>query len=352
LAPSTRASRASSPRTPCQQFSGGANEEPRIKGVTTTKCDGCATSKLKRQVRREPRKPLDGHSKRLAIDFHDFEEETEGYSSCMLVTERWSGHICDFYLQDRKADTIITVLKILIGILESYGIKVQVIECDNELTSQKPAVRRFIESLSIKVEPSPPYTQALNGGAERSGGVVKDKARSMRASSKLPSALWKEIVRTAVYLLNRTPRWQYHWKTPYDRFHTYVSHRNGVSVEHRKPNQAHLRVYGCKAYAMTTDTLKKANRLQRFNPKAWIGYLVGYNSTNVYRIWNPVLNKVIVTRDVIFNEQETFNGDLEALKDDMLHVRLDELSKSLVLLAIRYSRRIGREAASACPRRF
>jgi len=56
--------------------------------------------------------------------------------------------------------------------------------------------------------------------------------------------------------------------------------------------------------------------------------------------------------DVIFNEQETFNGDLEALKDDMLHVGLDELSKSLVLLAIRYSRRIGREAASACPRRF
>ena len=167
-------------------------QEPRIKGVTTTECDGCATSKLKRQVRREPRKPLDGPSKRLAIDFHDFEEETEGYSSCMLVTERWSGHIWDFYLQDRKADTIITVLKILIGILESYGIKVQVIECDNELTSQKPAVRRFIESLSIKVEPSPPYTQALNGGAERSEGVVKDKARSMRASSKLPSALWKD----------------------------------------------------------------------------------------------------------------------------------------------------------------
>ena len=38
--------------------------------------------------------------------------------------------------------------------------------------------------------------------------------------------------------------------------------------------------------------------------------------------------------DVIFNEQETFNGDLEALKDDMLHVRLDELSKSLQQYAI------------------
>ena len=184
-------------------------QEPRIKGVTTTECNACATSKLKRQIRREPRKSLEVSGKRLAIDFHDFEEEAEGYSSSMLVTDRWSGHIWDFYLQDRKADSIITALKILFGILENHHeIKPQVIECDNEITTQKPAVRRFIESLSIKVEPSPPYTQELNAGAERSGGVIKDKSRSMRASSKLPSALWREIVRTAVHLLNRTPRWQ------------------------------------------------------------------------------------------------------------------------------------------------
>ena len=69
---------------------------------------------------------------------------------------------------------------------------------------------------------------------------------------------------------------------PCERFHTYITHGKGIVVEHRKPNQAHIRVYGCKAFAMTTDALKKANRLQRFNPKAWIGYLVGYNSTNVY----------------------------------------------------------------------
>jgi hypothetical protein len=80
---------------------------------------------------------------------------------------------------------------------------------------------------------------------------------------------------------------------------------------------------------MTTDALKKVNRLQRFNPKAWIGYLIGYDSTNVYRVWNPVTNKVVRTRDVTFNEYETFNGDLEKLKDDMLGIKLDELSKLL-----------------------
>jgi hypothetical protein len=80
---------------------------------------------------------------------------------------------------------------------------------------------------------------------------------------------------------------------------------------------------------MTTDALKKVNRLQRFNPKAWIGYLVGYDSTNVYRVWNPIKNKVVRTRDVTFNEHKTFNRDLETLKDDMLGIQLDELSKLL-----------------------
>ena len=71
---------------------------------------------------------------------------------------------------------------------------------------------------------------------------------------------------------------------------------------------------------MTTDILKKANRLQRFNLNAWIGYLIRYDSTNIYQVWNPVTNKVVQTRDVIFNKYKTFNRDLETLKDDILKI--------------------------------
>ena len=166
----------------------------RIKGITTVVCNACGTSKAKRQIRRFPREIHEDPGKRIAIDFHDFEEDDDGFSSLMLLTDRKSGYMWDFYLQDRTTDSIITVLSTFLGLLErQYELKPQVIECDNELTTQKPGVKRYIESLHIKVEPSPPYTQALNGGAERSGGVVKQKIRSMRASSKLPAALWREI---------------------------------------------------------------------------------------------------------------------------------------------------------------
>jgi hypothetical protein len=57
-----------------------------------------------------------------------------------------------------------------------------------------------------------------------------------------------------------------------------------VVVKSRKPDQAHLRVYGCKAFYLTTTAQRKERRLQRADPRAWIGYLVGYNSTNIYRI--------------------------------------------------------------------
>ena len=49
----------------------------------------------------------------------------------------------------------------------------------------------------------------------------------------------------------------------------------------------------------------------KVNPRAHIGYLVGYHATNIYRIWVPRFKKVILSRDVTFNEQEFFDPGTE-----------------------------------------
>ena len=178
------------PRLQALEHLVNSSQGVRIKGITTAECNACGTSKAKRQIRRFPREISEGLGKRIAIDFYDFEADEDGYKSLMLLTDRWSGYMWDFYLQDRTASSINTVLSMFLGLLKNqYNLKPQVIECDNELTSQKPAVKRYIESLHIKVEPSLAYTQSLNRSAERSGGVVKQKIQSMQASSKLPTAL-------------------------------------------------------------------------------------------------------------------------------------------------------------------
>jgi hypothetical protein len=72
----------------------------RIKGITTVECDACGISKAKRQIRRFLREISEGlgPGKRIAIDFHDFEEDEDNYNSLMLITDRWSGYMWDFYL--------------------------------------------------------------------------------------------------------------------------------------------------------------------------------------------------------------------------------------------------------------
>lgn len=41
--------------------------------------------------------------------------------------------------------------------------------------------------------------------------------------------------------------------------------------------------------------------------RAYIGYLIGYCSTNIFWIWILVLDKVVRTRDVMFKDSERYN---------------------------------------------
>lgn len=304
-------------------------EGVRIKGITTVKCNSCGRAKSRRQISRAPRINNDGPGERLTIDFHAYENQgVTKEKSQMLISDKFSGMQWDLYFTDhRTAKSIIKALATFIVFLKNhYNISVKTIEADNEITSVKPEVERWLAAQGIVVEPSAPYTQAQNGGAERSGGVNKEKARAMRLDANLSWELWPEVTRAAVYLYNRTPNYTNNWKTPYEIFFTRVAFSNGIVTSLRKPNLAHLKAYGCKAFAMTDDTHRGKSRLQRLDPKAWIGYLVGYRSSNIYRIWIPSLGKVISTRDVVFDEESVFDGRIEDLMDNLMHNTLQEIA--------------------------
>jgi hypothetical protein len=52
---------------------------------------------------------------------------------------------------------------------------------------------------------------------------------------------------------------------------------------------------------------KTRPKLARTEPRAHIGYLVGYESINIYRIWVPGFNRVFSTRDVDFDETKFYD---------------------------------------------
>ncbi|EED11739.1 conserved hypothetical protein [Talaromyces stipitatus ATCC 10500] len=295
-------------------------------GPTIVQCEAGGRAKARRIIRREERNIVERPGK----------SSMNGEKILMLITDRFRGFIWDFYMTSHKSMEILETLKLFFKYLKKHhDVSPIKIEMDNKIFLHRPEVKEWLITKHVTIKHSTANNQGQNGAAERSGSVIKDKARAMRNSAKLPEDLWSEIYRASIYLYNRTPKFMYNWKTPYDRFHTCVALQNRICIQDQKPQLAHLKVYGCKAYTLTSGYQLKKNRLQRFNPRAWVGYLVGYDSTNVYRIWNPSTGRIVRARDVIFNEDEVFSGDIQDIKDDLLHVSVEELTILLNKIDIR-----------------
>ena len=92
------------------------------------------------------------------------------------------------------------------------------------------------------------------------------------AEKSMPKHFWSEVVHTAVYIMNRTPRAAVHGMTPEERFTC------------KKPDVSHLKVFGCIAYVHVPDELRK-----KLDPKAEKCIFIGYSlEQKGYRCYNPV----------------------------------------------------------------
>jgi hypothetical protein len=171
-----------------------------------------------------------------------------------------------------------------------YKTKVRFLRVDGETALDKSFRQRMLHR-GIVVEVIAPDTPAQNGGSEKAGHYITMRARTMAIDANLPHDLWPEAYKTAIYLGNITPRESLRWKTPYE------------VITGKKPRLAHLHPFGCKAYALKNDIPKR----QKLQLRALIGYFVGYDSTNIFRIWIPSRTKVIRTRDVQFDHNSFYD---------------------------------------------
>jgi hypothetical protein len=71
----------------------------------------------------------------------------------------------------------------------------------------------------------------------------------------------------------------------------------------QKPDLSDLHVFGCRLYPQ----IKSISHKEKLEPRAHLGYLVGYDATNIYRILVPSVEKVIRTRDVTFNKTQLYD---------------------------------------------
>lgn len=277
----------------------------RIKGPISTDCEPCARSKAKKQVSRRPSKEKAPRPYwRVYIDLFSLNRSFNGYEAALLIKDEYSSLIHFYPLADTTQETILNALNAFTTLLETqYDLKVCRMHRDND-PALKTAYSNWVIERGMQDEPTAPYTPSQNGPAERSGGVIATQARTMSLGASLPENLWPEAWKTAVYLHNRSPQQSKDWKTPFQRLQKWLKDNSrDTGYKDQQPDIAHLRAYGCRAYPLTKEALQNTQkRALKTAAHAEIGYLVGYDSSNIFRIWIPERSEVRRVRDVTFNE--------------------------------------------------
>ena len=273
------------------------------------KCEPCRLAKATRQINRTTShnaalRPLG----RICIDLFELEPSINKMVRALVIKDEYTGYIWVYPLPDKSQESILKALRDFGNLaVRQWNLKIMVIRRDNE-QSLGSEYETWIKAEGITDEPTPIYTKQPNGGAERSGGVMRTKSTAMRIAANLPSDLWPYMWTAAAFIYNRTPRDVSLWKSPLEMLLHWLR-KNGCAVDGLidRPDLTALRAYGCKAYPLREEILRDENKvLRKTQPRAHIGYLVGYAASNIYDIWVPSQSKVIRTRDVTFEETEFY----------------------------------------------
>src|SRR5437762_2331306 len=155
-------------------------------------------------------------------------------------------------------------------------------------------ISTFLKNSGIQHDTTPSYSSSSNGTAERLNCTLFDMARPMMIKSKLSSSFWAEAINTANKIRNRLPTKSLpNYTTPHEAWFG------------NKPSIKHLRQFGCIAFHRLPDEI--ITKGQKISPRSIKCCLVGYIGNRIYRLWDPTQKKIIVSRDVVFKENEFFH---------------------------------------------
>lgn len=266
-------------------------------------CETCHLGRSDRQVSRRPIGRVFGPLGRVHFDLIQLPRAYNKHN--------WISH---FYIEGIRFHWVMTheykpecqlAINHFVQLAKNWWkLPIKAFNYDNEKAAGRPA-EQSLTSDGIVVYHSPPRHPEMNGYAERAGGVIILRMRMLILEGKLPKELWPEAAMAAVWLLNRTPTYladQKRWIVPWGEV------MKSFAGEQAPPiNLANVRLYGSLAYCR----IEKQVQSDKMNPRAEIGFLVGYIASNVWKIWFPQANKIRLVRDAIFDESRRYTADFQ-----------------------------------------
>ena len=169
------------------------------------------------------------------------------------------------------------------------GCRIKRLRTDNGGEYLSKEFMDYLKTRGIQHELTVPHSPEQNGIAERMNRTLMESARSMMAHAGVSNKYWAEAIATGAYLRNRVPSSVIkEGKTPYEQWYG------------KRPCISHLKVFGCIAYAHIPSVHR-----QKLDIKSQKLRFFGYSKESKgYRLLDEGSMKVIVRRDVIFNEAD------------------------------------------------
>ncbi|KAL1553763.1 Retrovirus-related Pol polyprotein from transposon TNT 1-94 [Salvia divinorum] len=137
--------------------------------------------------------------------------------------------------------------------------------------------------------------------------TLLERARCMLLHACLTRKFWAEAVNTTCYLINRGPHTDIDCKTPYKVW-------SQIPADYSL-----LKIFGCIVYYHVSEG--------KLGPRAKKG--VGYeDGVKGYRIWSPSENRVILSRNVVFDKNSMLNSVVKSIsaEESMLNSVVKSIS--------------------------
>jgi len=163
--------------------------------------------------------------------------------------------------------------------------RIKTLRTDNGGEYTSFAFEQYLKMNGIRHEVTTPHTPQQNGISERLNRTLQEMAMSQILHAGLPKCFWADSIATACYVRNRLPVCPLN-VSPFEKWYA------------RKPSVKYFRVFGCVAYALKPDN-ERTKMDARSEKLRFIGYPLRAKG---YRLYDEKKHRVIVRRDVIFNE--------------------------------------------------
>lgn len=263
--------------------------------ASTVMCTDCMVGKQHRDP--IPKKSTWRASQRLQLIHADIcgpitptSNSKKRYSLCFI--DDYSRKAWVYFLTEKsEAFNSFKCFKNLVE--KETGLFIKCLRTDRGGEFNSEEFNNFCKQNGIKRQLTAAYTPQQNGVAERKNRTVMNMVRSMLSEKKIPKTFWPEAVNWTVYVLNRCPTLVVKNVTPEEAW-------SGM-----KPLVAHFRVFGCVAHVHVPDA-----RRTKLENKSFSCVLLGVSEeSKAYRLYNPLTKRVVISRDVIFEEEKQWDWD-------------------------------------------